>query len=116
MAKKVKSDARTDNSVRPGYCQHASKRCKETECMGTPKELIVATEFDGTICKKCFAVHEFKKQETVDAQEKLDIKEEKIKKKTIEPSEKELLKAIAEADKIAKKKVKKQTPIQTNLF
>ena len=113
---KTKIEKRTDNSVRPGYCQHASKRCKEEDCMGRPKELIVATEFDGTICKKCFAVHEFKKQSTVDAQEKLDIKEEKIKKKTIEPSEKELMKAIADADKIDKKKVKKSSGEQLNLL
>jgi len=115
------------NAIRPGYKQHASKRCVEPDCMGNPKDLLESKEMDCTICKKCWAVHEFRISKETEVQEKLEMedtkakkkseeKEEKIKKKTLLTSEEELEKLIKEADAKEKKKVKKPTGEQTNLF
>lgn len=115
------------SAIRPGYKQHASKRCTDVDCMGNPKELIDNKELDCTICKKCWAVHEFRIPQAAENQEKLEMedvkvkkkaedKEEKLKKKTLNTSEEELEKLIKEADSKEKKKVKKPTGEQTNLF
>lgn len=124
MAKKVVT---SESCIRPGYKQMASKRCKEEGCMGKPKDLKQAETFDGTICNKCWAVHEFKPEEVIVAQERLEMeegkkaekdnaKQEKLKNKTLVTSEKELEKLIKEADAKEKKKVKKSGGEQLNLL
>jgi len=102
--------------IRPGYKQLASKNCKLEHCMGKPKKLIDAETFDGNICSECMAVHEYKPQETIDAQERLELKEEKIKKKTLTTDEAELQKLIKAADEKDKKKVKSNKGEQLNLL
>lgn len=113
MAKKqVKKSA----NVTPGYKPHAAHRCDLAHCMGNPKKLIEASTFDGSLCAECNLVFEYKPHETVEAEQKAVVKEEKIKKKTIAPDEKEIEKLIKEADKKEKKKVKKSTGEQGQLF
>jgi len=114
MAKKEKVPKK--ENVTPGYKQSSTKFCKEPECMGNPKELIEAKTFDGKICKKCFLCHEYKPQEVIYSQQKLEVKEEKIKKKTIITSEAEIEKLIKEADKKEKKKIKADAGQQGSLF
>ena len=114
MAKKEKKQEK--QNVRPGYKQSSTKFCKEPDCMGNPKELIEAQTFDGKICKKCFICHEYKPQEVIGNQQKLEVKEEKIKKKTLTTNEAEIEKLIKEADKKEKKKVKAESGQQGSLF
>lgn len=128
MAKKtIKTEKTNEPSIREGYIQHATKRCKESDCMGNPKETKLAETFDGSICTKCWAVHEFKKQEVVEdqtkleiaekaAEEKADKKAKKIKDKTIEASEEEIEKLIKKAEKPEKKKTKKIDGHQQSMF
>ncbi len=113
MAKKSETKKRT---ISPGYKPHASARCKLEHCMGCPKELINVETFDGKICKECFAVHEYRPQVAIDNQEKIDIKEEKVKKKTLTTSEEEIEKLIKVADKKEKKVIKNPAGEQQKMF
>lgn len=79
-------------------------RCEIPECMGNPKkkDLIQAQTFEGTICKKCFCVHEWmkeNKEQEINTDEILTQKEQ----------EKKTEKLISEAKKRVKKKTVKQT-------
>ena len=114
MAKKEKKPETAQ--ITPGYKQSATKFCKLPHCMGNPKKLIEATSFEGKICEECFICHEWRPQESIDNQQKLEVKEEKIKKKTLTTDEAEIEKLIKEADKKDKKKVKTQNGEQSSLF
>jgi hypothetical protein len=115
MAKKVELKKQ---EITPGYKPHAAARCKLTHCMGNPKKLKEAETFDGKICSECNLVFEYRivNENEVSNQEKLEIKEEKIKKKTLTTSEKEIEKLIKEADKKDQKTVKTQTGKQQSMF
>lgn len=122
MAKK-KEVLKSCADITPGFIQSASKRCVLPHCMGNPKDLLNATTFEGKICKECWAVHEYKPQETTDNQQKLEVletkalnKAEKIKNKTLTTSEDEIQKMIDEADKKDKKKLKTSNGEQQSMF
>jgi hypothetical protein len=94
----------------------AAKRCNLDHCKGNPKKIIKSKVFDGYICEECFCVLAYRPQEDIDAQNKIEYQEEKLKRKQIAPSEAELEKLIKEADKKDKKKIKKIDGEQGSLF
>ena len=99
-----------------GMRNGAAKRCQLEHCMGKPKDIFKAETFEGYVCKECYCVVAYKPQETIDEQNKLEFKEEKLKKKQLTPSEAELEKMIQAADKKEKKKVKNVDGEQSKLF
>lgn len=115
MAKKEKKSS-NQLELKPGHKLGSAMRCKESHCMGKPKELIESSVMSALICKECFAVYSYLPAEEKENQQKLEIKAEKIKEKTLTTDEKELEKLIKEADKKEKKKVKTQSGEQGSLF
>lgn len=114
MAKKKSEKKETVDIT--GMALGATKRCDLPNCMGNPKELHKAETFEGYICKECWCVHAFKRQEVIDGEMKLEFQEQKLKKKQISPDEDELQKLIAKADAKDKKKIKRVDGEQSKLF
>lgn len=96
MAEEIKTETRRGPTV----------RCKEKICgEGNPKkkDLIEMTTMEGTICKHCFCVHEWKRK----IEETIEIE--------INPTDKEAAKNSEKLLVEAKKRVKKKTVKQTGL-
>ena len=92
-----------------GMKRGATTRCKLPHCMGNPKELHKAQNFEGYICKECWCTHAYKPQITAEQQERLD-------GKTLTTDEAQLKKLEEAANKRTQKKVKAPKGEQGSLF
>lgn len=92
-----------------GMKRGATTRCILSHCMGNPKDLHEAQNFEGYICKECWVTHAYRPQITAEQQERLN-------GKTIITTEDQLKKLEAAANAKAQKKVKSKGGQQTDLF